>query len=76
MQTFISEKIESISTLVKASWLIPEIVIACLRATKSNQPHLLGLPVVAPYSVPKSLNVSPVSSNISVGKGPCPTLVV
>ena len=52
------------------------IKIACFRATKSSQPHLLGLPVVAPNSFPFSANINPFLSKSSVGKGPSPTLVV
>jgi len=49
---------------------------AYFKATRSSHPHLLGLPVVAPYSPPFSLSFSPISSFSSVGKGPSPTLVV
>ena len=45
------------------------------KATKSIQPHLRGLPVVAPNSDPIFLNSSPFSSNNSVGNGPLPTRV-
>ena len=48
---------------------------AFLRATKSSQPHLLGLPVVAPNSLPLFARSSPFTSNNSVKKGPSPTLV-
>src|SRR5687767_10409617 len=48
---------------------------AKLSATRSIQPHLRGLPVVAPNSAPIFLNSSPVASCNSVGKGPPPTLV-
>jgi len=44
-------------------------------ATTSNQPHLLGLPVVAPNSLPSLRSFSPISLFSSVGKGPSPTLV-
>ena len=54
----------------------PFIWIEYFNATKSNHPHLLSRPVVAPYSWPISLIFSPVESNNSVGKGPDPTLVV
>ena len=43
--------------------------------TPSNQPHLLGRPVVAPTSPPIFAIRSPKSSKISVGIGPSPTLV-
>ena len=52
------------------------VKIAFLRATKSNQPHLLGLPVVAPNSLPLLASSDPSSSNSSVMNGPSPTLVV
>src|SRR3954471_23099513 len=48
---------------------------ANLKATRSIHPHLLGLPVVAPNSLPVFLSSSPVSSSSSVGNGPPPTLV-
>ena len=46
------------------------------KATKSSQPHLLGLPVVAPNSFPNFANFSPSLQKSSVGNGPEPTLVV
>ena len=46
------------------------------KATRSSQPHLLGLHVVAPNSCPNSANFSPSSQKSSVGNGPDPTLVV
>ena len=46
------------------------------KAIISSQPHLLGLPVVAPYSEPIFLKVSPISLSCSVGYGPYPTRVV
>ena len=54
----------------------PLICMEYLSATRSNQPHLLSLPVVAPYSCPTSLILSPIESKSSVGNGPEPTLVV
>ena len=45
------------------------------RATKSNHPVLLGLPVVAPNSFPCFRNHSPSSPKSSVGNGPEPTRV-
>src|SRR5882762_8124109 len=44
-------------------------------ATRSIQPQRLGLPVVAPNSLPVLRISSPVSSFNSVGNGPLPTLV-
>ena len=44
-------------------------------ATASNQPILLGLPVVVPNSPAISLIFSASSPKISVGNGPSPTLV-
>ena len=46
------------------------------NATKSSHPHLLGLPVVAPYSLPISAIFFPSWQKSSVGNGPSPTLVV
>ena len=54
----------------------PLIWIEYFNATRSNHPHRLSLPVVAPYSCPIFLILSPIESNSSVGKGPEPTLVV
>ena len=31
----------------------PEIITDCFKSTKSNQPHLLFLPVTVPNSFPK-----------------------
>src|SRR5690554_4741539 len=53
----------------------PLIMTEYFSATRSSQPHLLGLPVVEPYSLPASRNALPVSSSSSVGKGPIPTRV-
>ena len=55
-----------------SKWLIarpvkPFILTAYFNATKSSQPHLLGLPVVEPYSCPNSLSLSPISLSCSVG---------
>ncbi len=49
---------------------------AYFKATKSNHPQRLGLPVVAPNSCPTLAIVAPSLSNNSVGKGPEPTRVV
>ena len=49
------------------------IRFAYLSVTRSSHPHLLGLPVVVPYSCPSSLILSPVSSKSSVTYGPSPT---
>ena len=65
-----------VSILVTANEVNPLTLHAVLTITKSNQPHLLDLPVVTPYSWPFSLIQSPVSSSNSVGNGPLPTLVV
>ena len=43
---------------------------------KSSHPHLLGLPVVVPNYWPFYLNLWPIWSLSSEGKGPSPTLVV
>ena len=45
-----------------------------LSETRSNQPHLLFLPVTTPYSAPFSIRKSPTSFSCSVKKGPVPTL--
>ena len=49
--------------------------MAYLRATKSSKPVRLGLPVVAPYSLPTSRIRCPISLSSSEGKGPPPTRV-
>ena len=54
----------------------PFILAEYFAATASNQPILLGLPVVAPNSPAISLIFSAFSPKISVGNGPSPTLVV
>ena len=64
---------------IVSTWLIAIPVklfslAAYFNATKSNQPHLLGLFVVVPYSCPSSLIVSPTSLSSSVIYGPSPTL--
>src|ERR671917_1436250 len=76
MQIFISSTAESTSRSVMARYVIPFRAAEYLTATRSNHPHLLGLPVVLPYSLPVRRMISPVSSRSSVGKGPSPTLVV
>ena len=53
----------------------PHIIQEYLTCSKSNQPHLLFLPVVAPISFPVLEIYSPISSNSSVVNGPLPTLV-
>src|SRR5204862_6543794 len=42
----------------------------------SNQPHRLGLPVVAPNSPPSCRIRSATAGSASVGRGPLPTRVV
>lgn len=51
-------------------------LVAYFRAGISNQPTRRGRPVVVPYSLPTSRNVSAASPKSSVGYGPAPTLVV
>ena len=46
------------------------IFIAYFSAGISIQPHLLGRPVVDPYSFPTFASLLPVSSNNSDGNGP------
>ena len=53
----------------------PHILFDNSNITRSNQPHLLGRPVVVPNSWPLALIFSPTSFSSSVGKGPEPTLV-
>ena len=67
--------VSSTSAFIMMSWSTPLTITANLRATRSSQPVLLGLPVVAPYSNPSFLSNSPVSLSCSVGNGPLPTLV-
>jgi hypothetical protein len=54
----------------------PLILFENLTTFRSNHPHLLGLPVVAPNSKPTFYKRVPISSKHSVGNGPPPTLVV
>src|SRR3990172_271350 len=54
---------------------MPLIITEYFNATKSSQPQRRGRPVVEPNSTPVVLNVSPIESLSSVGKGPLPTLV-
>jgi hypothetical protein len=63
------------SNLVKQRSVTEFKKTAFFRATRSNHPHLLGLPVVAPNSCPLSASIFALSSNSSVKKGPSPTLV-
>ena len=51
------------------------ILTLYFAAIESNQPHLLGLPVVVPNSCPFVLNSFPKAPSNSVGNGPAPTLV-
>ena len=66
----------NISSLVNANPVNPFILAANLRSSRSSQPHLLGLPVVAPNSAPSFLSLFPMPFLSSVGKGPSPTRVV
>ena len=66
---------ERTSSKVKATSVAKLISQPNLLATASNQPILLGLPVLAPYSLPFSLMCSAISENISVQNGPSPTHV-
>ena len=68
-------KLSSTSSLVSAKPFKPETFTDCLSKTKSNQPHLLFLPVTVPNSFPRKPNFSPISLLCSVGNGPSPTLV-
>src|SRR3972149_5243455 len=75
VQTFIFESLSSTSSFVTTRPSSPFTRAAYRRATASNQPHLLGLPVVAPYSPPCSRRQSASLPWSSVGDGPSPTLV-
>ena len=76
VHTFILSIPESTSPFIIINSVTPFTVIECFSITKSNHPHLLGLPVVAPNSLPILAILSPISSLSSVGNGPLPTLVV
>ena len=67
---------ERTSPFIIIRLVTPLTFTAYFNATKSSQPHLLGLPVVAPNSFPTLAIFFPVLSNSSVGNGPLPTLVV
>src|ERR1700756_1831233 len=68
-------KLSNTSAFIMVSSETPLIIMAYLRAGKSNQPQRRARPVVEPYSLPILRMVSPVSSFSSVGKGPLPTRV-
>ena len=70
VQTFISLNVSRTSDFVSAISVTPFIIIAYFNATRSSQPHLLCLPVVAPNSTPIRAISFPVSSKSSVGNGP------
>ena len=74
-QTLISSISDKISSFIIAKEVKPQIRLDNSNITKSNQPHLLGRPVVVPNSCPFSLIISPTLSSNSVGNGPEPTLV-
>src|SRR3989344_5118095 len=73
---FILSSPDNTSSFVIASELKPFNLWEYFSITRSSQPHLLGLPVVVPYSFPVSLILSPSSPWSSARKGPFPTLVV
>ena len=75
-QIFIGSIPSKTSILVRANLSSPFTLTLCRTTTASNQPHLLGLPVVAPNSLPLSRSIVPVLSVSSVGNGPSPTRVV
>src|ERR1041385_1527079 len=66
---------ERISVFIIINSVTPFIMMAYFKAGRSSHPHLLGLPVVDPYSFPISRIFCPTSSSNSVGKGPLPTRV-
>src|SRR5690606_27059093 len=65
----------STSAFIINNWVTPLIIIEYFREGRSIQPHLLGLPVVEPNSLPSFRILSPSSSKSSVGNGPLPTRV-
>ena len=75
VQILIFSQLSRVSKRVKISASNPLIFAVYLPATPSNHPILLALPVVTPNSPALFLISSPFLPNISVGKGPSPTLV-
>ena len=75
VQTFISLKPDSTSAFIMKSRVTPLTIMAYFSAGRSSHPHRRGLPVVDPYSLPRSRIIWPSSSSSSVGNGPLPTLV-
>ena len=65
MQTLIELNPDKTSDFIIISFVTPFILHEYFRATKSSHPHLLGLPVVAPNSLPILLILSPSLSNSS-----------
>ena len=63
------------SIFVITKSVTPLIKIEYFSAGKSNQPHLLDLPVVDPNSFPNFCILSPISPSSSVVNGPDQTLV-
>ena len=73
MQTFIVSNLPIVSRWFTESAVNPLRRLAYFNVTRSNHPHLLGRPVVVPYSCPSSRILSPVASRSSVTYGPSPT---
>ena len=75
MHRFIFLKVSNTSALVIHKLSTEFMKIAFFKEIRSSHPHLLGLPVVAPNSLPRLAISSPSSSKSSVANGPSPTLV-
>ena len=76
VQTLISSRPSSTSSLVRAIPLMPLLATAWRTSTASNQPHRRLRPVTVPNSWPRSPRNCPTSFCCSVGNGPSPTRVV
>ena len=73
VHTFIVSNLPIVSRWFTDNPVSPLRRLAYLSVTRSSHPHLLGRPVVVPYSCPSSRILSPVSSSSSVTYGPSPT---
>ena len=74
-QTGISSNVESTSSLVSASDVIPFTRTAKRSATRSSHPQRRSRPVTVPNSAPSSRTRCCASPSISLGNGPSPTRV-
>lgn len=61
LRTNLPSNSSRISNFVKAIAENPLTIFVCLSKTKSNQPHLLFLPVVTPNSAPRFCKSSPIA---------------